>query len=68
MKEEPLRGQPGRLPVTRDYLESFINPPEALEAARIKEEKLNKKPRQFPEKPVRDVLQFLIENAPIPDW
>jgi stage V sporulation protein R len=68
MKEEPLRGQPGKLPVTRDYLESFINPPEALEAARIKEEKLSKKPRQFPEKPVRDVLQFLIENAPIPDW
>jgi stage V sporulation protein R len=68
IKNEPLKGQPGRLPVTRDYLESFINPPEALEEARIKEEKLSKKPRQFPEKPVRDVLQFLIENAPIPDW
>lgn len=64
----PPNGKSGKLPVSREYLEAFINPPEVVEAARQKEEKEAKKPKQFPERPVRDVMQFLIDNAPIPDW
>jgi stage V sporulation protein R len=54
---------------SKGYMDSFINPPEYLEAQKKKKEDEAKKQRhRFPEQPQRDVLQFLIENAPLEHW
>ena len=52
----------------REYMSQFINPQEFLDAERKKllDERAAKK--KFPEKPERDVLLFLIENAPLERW
>jgi stage V sporulation protein R len=60
--------QVGRLRA-KGYMDSFINPPEYLEAQkRKKEEEAKKQRRRFPEHPQRDVLLFLIEHAPLEHW
>ncbi len=53
---------------SKDYMEEFINPKEFLEeqARKIEDEKLKK--RAYPEHPEKDVLLFLIENAPLENW
>ena len=53
----------------KDYLEDYINPPEVLAAERHKQAKKNgERHRKHPEKSQRDVLKFLIENAPLEKW
>ena len=53
----------------KGYMDSFINPPSYLEAQKKKkEEELKRQKRRFPEQPVRDVMQFLIEHAPLEHW
>ena len=53
----------------KGYMDSFINPPEFLEAQQKKtEEEAQEAEAQFPEHPQRDVLQFLIEHAPLERW
>jgi len=53
----------------KGYMESFINPPSYIEAQKKKkEEELKRQKRRFPEQPVRDVMQFLIEHAPLEHW
>jgi stage V sporulation protein R len=53
----------------KQYMESYINPPEYMEAQRKKLEAERKQQRKkFPEEPQRDVLAFLIENAPLERW
>ncbi len=62
-------GIPGKIRTSRSYLDPFVNPPEMLERFRAEEEKKAKAAaRRFPEKPSRDVMQFLIEHAPLEDW
>ncbi len=54
---------------SKDYLDSFVNPPEVIAKQRKKkEEKAKTQLRKYPEAPERDVLQFLIENAPLEKW
>ena len=61
-------GRVGRLRA-KGYMDSFINPPEYLEAQRKKkEDEDKKKKRRFPEHPQRDIVAFLIEHAPIENW
>ena len=44
----------------KDYMDSFINPPEYLEAQqKKKDEEAKRQKRRFPEQPERDVLLFL---------
>jgi stage V sporulation protein R len=52
----------------KDYMDNFINPPEFLadQQARLDEEELQR--QHFPEQPERDVLLFLLENAPLENW
>jgi len=57
-----------RYPAKR-YMDRFINPPEKLaaererlRAKRVKEKKLE------PAEPIRDVMLYLLENAPLADW
>src|SRR5947209_10501603 len=52
----------------REYMSHFINPQEFLDAERKKLEDARDAKKKFPEKPERDVLLFLIENAPLERW
>jgi len=57
-----------RLRVTRPYMEDFINPDEFVAAQTQWLEEEAKKEKHFPEHPERDVLLFLLENAPLERW
>ena len=53
----------------KSYMDRYINPPSRIasdRAAAQAEEARDK--HRFPEKPVRDVLLFLLQNAPLEDW
>ena len=52
----------------KSYMERFINPPEFLEEQREQIEAERKQAPSFPERPERDVLWFLLENAPLRPW
>ncbi|QDT32557.1 SpoVR family protein [Thalassoglobus polymorphus] len=67
--DEEQRGK-GRFRA-KEYMESFINPPDVLEREqRLAEEKKESQAAtsSFPEKPQRDVLQFLLDHAPLEQW
>src|SRR3569623_1415113 len=67
-EEEEAEPEVGRLK-SMGYMDAFINPPSYLEAQKKKkEEEAKKARRRFPEQPQRDVLQFLIEHAPLEHW
>src|SRR5262249_30622352 len=54
---------------SKGYMDSYINPREVLKAE--EEERRKHKEQQaksFPEQPEKDVLLFLIENAPLKGW
>jgi stage V sporulation protein R len=51
-----------------EYMDSFINPEEYLEAQKKKMEDRKKPERRNPENPERDVLKFLLDNAPLDRW
>ncbi len=56
---------------SKDYMDSFINPPELLKQealAREKKQQEKEASRSFPEQPQRDVLLFLLEHAPLKEW
>lgn len=59
--------QPGRLP-SKTYMDGFINPPQMLRAEAEHARTERERPRRFPEEPQRDVLLFLLENAPLRPW
>ena len=69
--ETKTRTQPTKFQ-SKDYMDSFVNPPHVLkEEARKREsdrEKEKAKPQSFPEQPERDVLLFLLEHAPLKAW
>jgi stage V sporulation protein R len=70
--EPPAPGEapPVELPRLRakGYMERFINPPEFLEKQRKKLDDERDKPRKTPREPERDVLQFLLAQAPLEPW
>jgi stage V sporulation protein R len=52
----------------KGYMDSFINPPEFI-ANQIRRMEIEEEQRHhFPEAPERDVLLFLLENAPLENW
>jgi stage V sporulation protein R len=53
---------------SKDYMESFINPPEYMEEQKRKFEEERRKAPRVPAEPQRDILLFLIEHSPLPDW
>jgi stage V sporulation protein R len=56
---------------SKGYMDSFINPPEVIERqSKERQQKQQEKEdnRSFPEEPMRDVLLFLLEHAPLKDW
>lgn len=63
LHEEPS----GRFEAKR-YMESFVNPPEVLSAGAEKRRQERLQSEQFPSQPVRDVMLFVLENAPLKPW
>ncbi len=68
VEEEVLTQPDGRFK-SKPYLDSFINPPEVIaEQKRQTEQDAEDKKTKFPQTPERDVLQFLLEHAPLDRW
>jgi stage V sporulation protein R len=67
-EREPEAQEPGRIRVDRPYMDKFMNPPEFLEEQRKKLEQQNKQSRKNPANPEKDVLLFLLQNAPLEQW
>ncbi|MAT14056.1 MAG: SpoVR family protein [Planctomyces sp.] len=58
----------GRFP-SKPYMDSFINPPQTLEQhAEGGKERAEESARKFPAEPMRDVLLFLLQHAPLKPW
>lgn len=53
---------------SKDYLESFVNPKSFIEEQQRKLKEDQEKQRKFPVKAQRDVLQFLLQFAPLQGW
>lgn len=65
---EAVGFEPDKLPA-KDYMDRFINPPEELARQRAEYERKQLQARSaFPKQPVRDVLLFLLQHAPLEDW
>ncbi|MFN8548203.1 MAG: SpoVR family protein [Candidatus Eisenbacteria bacterium] len=66
-QEEPNEPQVQRIRA-KEYLESFVNPPEFIEQQRKKLEEERARRRRFPERAERDILLFLLSFAPLERW
>ncbi len=56
------------LRVDKDYMRPYVNPAEYLEKQKKKLADEKAQSKKFPERPQRDVLAFLLEEAPLEDW
>lgn len=54
--------------VDRSYLDSYVNPPEAVEARRKRALQASLKEERHPVHPERDVLGFILAHAPLHGW
>lgn len=52
----------------KDYMDRYINPPDFLKRERERMQKEEQQSKRFPARPARDVLKFLLENAPLESW
>jgi len=67
-EEAPRAQELGKIKVERSYMDKFINPPEFIEGQKKKLEAQAKQAQMFPANPSRDILQFLMQYAPLKDW
>ena len=56
------------IPTDRSYLRGYMNPQAFIEAEQKKLDEEAKRAKRFPERPIRDVLLFLMEHAPLHAW
>ncbi len=63
--DEPLR--PGRFDA-KNYMEPFVNPRAALAADLESQKRQRVQEQRFPAEPLRDVMLFVLEHAPLPSW
>ncbi|MBI2825302.1 MAG: SpoVR family protein [Planctomycetia bacterium] len=59
--------QPGRFHA-KSYMDPFVNPQAALEADVEAQKQKRAEEERFPSEPVRDVMLFVLENAPLKNW
>jgi stage V sporulation protein R len=52
----------------KSYMDRYVNPKEFLDAQAQKQVEAAERRRAFPERPERDILKFLIDNAPVQSW
>jgi stage V sporulation protein R len=57
----------GKLPA-KDYMDSYLNPPEFLATQQQRMEAARKQRERLPPEPEQDVLFFLLEHAPLENW
>ncbi|MFQ5670424.1 MAG: SpoVR family protein [Acidobacteriota bacterium] len=53
---------------SKPYMSSYMNPPEVLERQQQEREAARKKQEKFPASPQRDVLNLLVNHAPLEAW
>src|SRR5690606_31299937 len=53
---------------SKDYMDSYINPPEYLAEQQRRRQQAREQQKQFPPQPERDILLFLMEYAPLENW
>ena len=67
--EEPPAGEPTVPKLkSKPYMDPYINPPAYLEKKKEELRKARVDAAKFPARPVKDVMMFLIEFAPMPSW
>jgi len=55
--------------VAKEYMQDFIHPPELTEErSRKRKEEEERSRKRFPPHPLRDVLKFLMDHAPLEPW
>lgn len=67
-REESFRGEPVKKMKAKKYMDRYINPEDFLLAQQKKKDETATKKKSFPERPERDVLHFLLQNAPLSSW
>src|SRR5262249_37704250 len=69
-KEDDSKDPVAEVPRLRakQYMDKYINPPDFVERQRKKQVQEKEKVKKFPEEKQRDVLLFLVENAPLERW
>jgi stage V sporulation protein R len=60
--------EPGRIKTDRQYMDQYMNPPEFLAEQRKLLEQQAQKSKKNPPEPQKDVLQFLLDHAPLEQW
>jgi stage V sporulation protein R len=65
--EEPKARETPKLR-SKDYMDPFINPKDFRERQRLRLEEEERRGKRFPPSPARDVVRFLVENAPLERW
>ncbi len=77
LSDEPLKDTAGHSEMedqltrfqSKGYMERFINPRKLIEEQRLKlKEEQDKKKKIVPAEPMRDVLLFMLEHAPLEPW
>jgi stage V sporulation protein R len=53
---------------SKDYMDSFINPPDYIEKREQEMKEEREREMKFPNAPEKDVLMFLIDHAPMSNW
>lgn len=62
------REQDHLLRVDKPYMRDYINPPAFVAEQKRKLQETAQKSHRFPAQPEKDILKFLIANAPLEDW
>jgi stage V sporulation protein R len=65
---EALRSEGVRLKNERDYMESYINPPEFIAEQKAKLQREREEAQRFPPSPEQDIMKFLLYFAPLTPW
>ncbi len=65
---ETAAAEVGKLKNSRGYMDSYINPPEFIEEQRKRNQEDAKQSKKNPAEPQKDVLSFLLQNAPLETW
>jgi stage V sporulation protein R len=65
--DEPQRAEVRRLP-GKKYMDRYLNPPEFLAEQQRRVDEMEAREGAFPPYPVKDVLKFILLNAPLASW
>jgi len=65
--EEDEEIVPGRFRA-KHYMDSYVNPPKALEEEAERQRQKRERSEKFPAQAERDVMLFLLEHAPLKPW